>query len=333
MKVYIAGPMRGYPDFNFPAFHAAAKFVRSLGYEAISPAEHDLETWPNLEQWPGYAAGDTDLCPEFDFKLAIGWDLDQVANADAILMLGGWEASSGARLEHHVALATGSRVFTLLVGQASEGDDVLVMQEVYPPPPPKVIGLIGFAQVGKDTFAQALVEEGYQRRAFADALRSVLYGLNPMVDCFDVQKHHAVPKVNRVWSVQKLVDKHGWEFAKAEGPPWSEYTVRKYLQRLGTEGGREVLGDNVWVDAVLDHLVPGQRYVVTDVRFPNEVEAVAKAGGILIRITRPGYGPVNDHISEHALDNVEASLTIDNAGTIADLHEAARAVSRSLEGT
>ena len=328
--LYIAGPMRGYPKFNFPAFATATRFVRSLGYEAVSPAEHDLDVWPNLETWEGYEAGDTDLCPEFDFKVAIGWDLDQVSRADGIVMLGGWEASSGARLEHHVALATGSTVYHLRVGQSAMGEDVLVLEEERPLPPPKIIGLIGFAQVGKDTFAQALVEQGWMRRAFADALRKVLYALDPMVDLVVPGKWDSEP---RLWSLRRAVDTYGWDYVKVNGPEWSDFSARKYLQRLGTEGGRHVLGEDIWVRTVTDHLVSGGRYVITDVRFPDEVEAVTKAGGILIRITRPGYGPVNDHVSEHALDNVEASLTIDNAGSIEDLHEAARAVSRSLEGS
>lgn len=156
-----------------------------------------------------------------------------------------------------------------------------------------IIGLSGYAQAGKDSVGRVLVQMyGFERIAFADVLREVLYRLNPVV-------RHSDGRISRV---AKLVDKIGWDQAKQ----WSE--VRKLLQRLGTEAGREVLGQDVWVNAALAQIKPGGKYVITDVRFPNEADAIKAAGGEVWRILRrgepgaPGTGPANDHPSETALN-------------------------------
>lgn len=161
---------------------------------------------------------------------------------------------------------------------------------------PMVLGLSGYAQSGKDTFARFLVEDhGFVRVAFADTLREMLYALNPLVEW-------AGTASDPVWSVKQLVDTIGWERAKAEGPAGSDFTVRAYLQRLGTEAGREILGQNIWVDTAMAKLTPGRRYVFTDVRFPNEFDAIKAAGGKVIRLQRDGRTAVNAHPSETALD-------------------------------
>jgi len=84
MKVYIAGPMTGIPELNFPEFHRAAKRLRAYGHEVINPAEVN----PDLN-------ADWLDCMIVDIKL--------VSECDAIYMLRGWEDSPGAQIEHIVA--------------------------------------------------------------------------------------------------------------------------------------------------------------------------------------------------------------------------------------
>ncbi len=93
--------------------------------------------------------------------------------------------------------------------------------------------------------------------------------------------------------------------------------MRGLMQRLGTECGRELLGDNIWVDTALDNLTPG-KYAVTDCRFLNEARAIRDRGGKMIRIERPGIGPANSHISEKGLDDYYFDHIIYNDGTIED---------------
>lgn len=125
MRVYIAGPMAGYPYFNFPLFNTTAKSLRLVGYDVVNPAEHDIAKYPDLPTWPGYSNGDTSVCPKFDLAACLKWDFQNVMDCDAIVMLPGWERSSGACDERRVAERTGVRVF-LAVFDKDEHDPMLI---------------------------------------------------------------------------------------------------------------------------------------------------------------------------------------------------------------
>lgn len=104
MRVYIAGPMRGLPEFGFPAFDTAAAQLVAAGHEVVSPAQHDRETGFD----PTGMTGHEDLSDfGFDLRDALAWDLSQVAAADAVMLLPGWRRSSGARAEIATAAAVG----------------------------------------------------------------------------------------------------------------------------------------------------------------------------------------------------------------------------------
>lgn len=165
-----------------------------------------------------------------------------------------------------------------------------------------IVGLSGYAQVGKDSIGQILVEDyDFKRYAFADALRSVVYALNPLLD--DGVR------------VQEVIDKSGWEWAKVNVPE-----VRRLLQSMGTEAGRKVLGENVWVEAVFNQIHHNSlNVVITDVRFPNEAQRIKAEGGFVVRVTRPGVSAVNAHPSETSLDEWGFDLSIPNNGTKEDL--------------
>jgi hypothetical protein len=111
MRIYIAGPMRHYAEFNFPMFDRAAAICRLNNWEPINPAEHDRERWPDILTSPGYAIGDDTQCPGFDYAEAITWDIKQILDSDALLLLPNWEVSKGARLECLVAKHAGKLIF------------------------------------------------------------------------------------------------------------------------------------------------------------------------------------------------------------------------------
>lgn len=174
------------------------------------------------------------------------------------------------------------------------------------------LGLLGAKRSGKDTFASRLVEHhGFVRLAFADAMRSVAYGLDPLI--------------GDGIRLSETVDILGWETAK------NLPEVRRTLQRLGTATWQHT-HPRVWVDVVMNEVYSltalGRDVVVTDVRFPHEVTALADHGADFIRITRPGLtqDETSAHLSETALSDFHADVTIENDTTIEALHSTADAM-------
>ena len=285
---YLSGPMRGFPQWNFPAFDRNAAFLREQGWTIISPAEVDREL--------GFDETDeTAVFTEADFEVAIRRDYVALTQADAIIFMPGWEKSTGARLESNFANVLKLERYRV------DADTNYFEKEL-------LIGLTGYAQTGKDTLANLLVQKyGFDRRGFADALKGILYSLNPILPApnwAEVGDEFGTAGVVRV---KDYVDAFGWEESKKIPE------VRQLLQRLGTEGGRQNLGEQVWVDGLFNK-PHGARLVVPDVRFPNEVESIQKRGGIIIRVNREGYGPINGHISETAsLDQEDFSIQNDDS--------------------
>jgi hypothetical protein len=116
MKIYIAGPMRSVPFFNFPAFYAAADKLRAEGHHVFNPAEKDNECY-GTDISKGNANGDEAIAVKehgFNLREALGHDLHFICTeADAIALLPGWENSKGARAEHATAIALGLEVIIL----------------------------------------------------------------------------------------------------------------------------------------------------------------------------------------------------------------------------
>ena len=171
--------------------------------------------------------------------------------------------------------------------------------------------IIGFGHqmgVGKDAAAEFLVDKyGFKQLKFADTLKDV---------CCTVFG----------WDRYQLEDQN---FKATEDSFW-EITPRRALQLVGTDAMRNNLRQDIWVKA-LERKIRAtyhQNYVITDVRFPNEAEAILRWGGHVIRIDRPGYSSTdpNQHASETALlDYPKWTCSIDNDGTVEDLQKKVKA--------
>lgn len=169
---------------------------------------------------------------------------------------------------------------------------------------PLIIGLSGRRGSGKDTVASLLMRRyRVERLAFADPLREAARAI-----CGFSEEQCVNP------ALKEVVD-----------PRWG-FSPRQFLQRLGTDVGR-AFDENLWVKRWIARantaLATGRGVVVTDVRFPNELEAVRSLGGKVYRVERnqgrPDASPVDAHASETALDTAVFDGVILNNGTLDDL--------------
>lgn len=172
------------------------------------------------------------------------------------------------------------------------------------------IGIMGLAGSGKDTAGKWLVDNrGYERVAFADPLKEAALKVDPIVEQrrdVDEEGEEFTYNVGLRW----LVEEHGWEVVKDTVPE-----VRRFLQELGAS--IRALDPDFWIRQALKKAAvvnerSGRPVVITDVRYPNEVAALRKAGWHLVYIDRPGT-PRMAHESEQ-LTGENADYLIHNDG-------------------
>lgn len=204
-----------------------------------------------------------------------------------------------------------------------------------------IITLSGYAGSGKNTVSKILHEKhGYVEMAFADKIRAALLKLNPVVTV-EATASYGYPDIFRTMSLepylviktlQSIIDEHGWDKAKRKYPE-----IRRLMQVFGTEIGRELFGEDVWVRLLVEDLTKktteGQcNFVISDARFLNELNihaSMLEYGHVSITrtninisnwwIERPGYGPLNAHASENSISSQHCSVNIDNNDTIKQL--------------
>lgn len=177
-----------------------------------------------------------------------------------------------------------------------------------------IIGLMGAKGAGKDTCANYLVEElGYVRTSFAEALyKEVAVAFNVSVDFLSNRETKESPlkelalenctdslfqKVILQLESDEICKKSSWTKLLFKLRPKQMHlrilkqarSPRFILQRWGTEYKRRMFADDYWMAIVNSMLLdnPEKNFVITDVRFPNEVKFVKKRGGYLWRVTRP----------------------------------------------
>jgi len=108
-KIYIAGPMRGIEQYNFPAFDVAAEKLFNEGWYPVNPADIDRDMGFYPEETP--AGFDWTQIPDtMDLREIIRRDVDELVVCQAIYMLNGWENSKGAKAELAIALWLGIEV-------------------------------------------------------------------------------------------------------------------------------------------------------------------------------------------------------------------------------
>lgn len=227
-----------------------------------------------------------------------------------------------------------------------------------------LIGISGKMQSGKDTVGKIILDlddivfpaisrvtkHNWQIKKFADKLKDIVCII---LGCTREQledTNFKEKELGEEWAIWKVLLKNGSRFGglyldKKTAKYTSQFsslqptevvkeilTPRKILQLLGTECGREIIHPKIWVNALFTDYKPSiDHWIITDVRFPNEIDAIRERGGIIIRVNRKhGYVtpegiwkemPINYHESETALDNYRFDYAIDNNGSIEQLEK------------
>ena len=188
----------------------------------------------------------------------------------------------------------------------------------------RLIGLGGYAMSGKDAVAECLWEAGWYRTYMSKPLHEAMMRLDPVIEwAGEPAGRGAVTPLTyaRVFSLHGGGER-GYEAVK-------QYVeARRLLQVLGTEVGREMFGQDCWLDVIArdaeEQRERGVNVAVTGIRFGNELDWVRHEGGLAVWVDRPGFGPVNGHASDNTLGPEDFDLVLHNDGTLSDLAEQVR---------
>lgn len=159
----------------------------------------------------------------------------------------------------------------------------------------QVIAFIGPRGCGKSTAAKHLTNNyGYTRHFFAKPIKE-------MVKCLGLTEEHVNGKLKEMPT----------DLLLGKSPRWAQ-------QSIGTEWGRELIGENIWVQA-WHNTMPEGNIVCDDLRFPNELEMVRSMNAIVIRVDRPGVKLTLEHESE--AHDLPFDFGLRNDGTIDQLND------------
>lgn len=172
-----------------------------------------------------------------------------------------------------------------------------------------VIGLMGKAGSGKDTVRAIMENYGYVGKAFADPLRDMT---KAFFNAGGISLNYMTERALKESNIPEL-----------------GFSYRTVVQTLGTEWGRN-LSPDVWLNIVKSGIEKSysSKFVISDVRFPNEFEWIIKSGGEVWQIDRDVPG-VREHASESSLNGFTPTRIIDNNS---DIETLARTIYLTLSG-
>lgn len=172
---------------------------------------------------------------------------------------------------------------------------------------PSVIALTGRKLSGKDTASEAFTALGYTPVKFAGALKAMLRALYEYCGMPDTEIERRIEGDLKEYACEVLCGQ----------------TTRFGMQTLGTEWGRQMIAEEIWVNALTLRVKHDNRIIITDLRFPNELQVVRVLGGIVGRVVRPKFhgGTKLAHVSEQYVDDMQVDFEVRNNGTVDTLHK------------
>lgn len=178
------------------------------------------------------------------------------------------------------------------------------------------IALGGHRGSGKDAVADHLVDQhGFTKIGMSDLLLQATLAANPLIR---VTIREALRLRIRPGHIRAavLVERVGYVKAK------TVRDFREFMQHFGTEAGRDIHGQDVWVNLIAKRIdalrAEGHDVVLTGVRFPNEL-TMADVRGRTWWVSRPGYGGDN-HPSERSVNAANFQRIVDNDRRLSDLY-------------
>lgn len=156
-----------------------------------------------------------------------------------------------------------------------------------------LIGIIGLRGSGKSTLSEILQNKyNFQIDSFAKPVKDIAH----IIFGWDRNLLEGLTKESREWRERKDLY---WSEVMGK-----EFTPRMSLQLIGTDFGRNMIGDNVWIES-LKYRNQGKNIVISDVRYSNEAESIKKSGGFLIRIERGENPEYLDKIKQNMIFNLK----------------------------
>lgn len=169
------------------------------------------------------------------------------------------------------------------------------------------IGLVGYANTGKDTLAKIFEQHGYTHKAFALPLLEYVCDINPIIGYEN----------NALVYFCDAIRKYGYDVAKRLYPE-----IRRVMVSIG-QSSRKHIDDNLWIDKILP-ITPRdttEKIIISDVRYPEEETRIRQCHGIIIGVVRKGIEPPNNEEKTHIPSLIRtADIVIGNNGTIEDLN-------------
>lgn len=181
-----------------------------------------------------------------------------------------------------------------------------------------LIGLVGYKGSGKSTVAKYLCDKyAFTPIKFAGPLKDMFRAFYRSIGLYDAE-------------IERRIE---GDLKEVPDPFLNGRTPRYAMQTLGTEWGRDLIAKDFWIDTFTRRVANYKEFaplVVDDCRFTNEVAAIQKVGGLIVKVWRPDLKPDLSHPSEAEIALLPQDVIVSNDADFATLYHNVDAMVRSF---